>query len=115
MLPKPLVTASLRPVILTLLHEWPGYGYEFNQCVHALTRGQIQLTPGKRSPLLHGLEIKGLIEAFRGPSEAGADRTYYRVTARGQVALARAKQSWPDLNTILVRLWGPDLQLQPGR
>ena len=114
MLPKPLVSASLRPILLTLLARQPMYGYEILQRVHALSEGQIQGTPGKLYPLLHGLENKGLIDAFWRPSEEGPDRKYYRLTARGQAVLAREKQSWLDLNAILVRLWGPDLQLQAG-
>ncbi len=114
MLPKPLVTASLRPIILTLLDEKPMYGYEIIQRVHAISEGQIQWPPGKLYPLLHSLENKGLIEAFWQPSEEGPDRKYYRPTKQGQAALVREKQSWLDLNTILVRLWGPDLQLQTG-
>lgn len=114
MLPKPLVTASLRPIILTLLGEEPMYGYEIIQRVHALSKGQIQWPPGKLYPLLHSLENKGLIEAFWKPSEEGPDRKYYRLTSQGEAALASEKQSWLDLNAILVRLWGPDLLLQPG-
>jgi DNA-binding PadR family transcriptional regulator len=114
MLPKPLVTASRRPIILTLLAEQPMYGYEIIQRVRTLSDGQIQWTPGKLYPLLHGLENKGVIEAFWRPSGEGPDRKYYRLTARGQAALVKEKQSWLDLNAILVRLWGPDLQLQPG-
>jgi DNA-binding PadR family transcriptional regulator len=90
------------------------YGYEIIQRVRTISNGQIQWMPGKLYPLLHSLENKGLIEAFWRPSEEGPDRKYYRVTARGQAALAREKQSWLDLNEILVRLWGPELQLQPG-
>ena len=114
MLPKPLVTASVRPIILTLLSEEPMYGYDIIQRVHKLSEGQIQWPPGKLYPLLHSLENKDLIEAFWKPSEDGPDRKYYRLTLRGDAALASEKQSWLDLNAILVRLWGPDLLLQPG-
>ena len=114
MLPKPLVTASLRPIILTLLDGEPMYGYEIIQSVHSLSEGQIQWPAGKLYPLLHSLEHKGLIEAFWKPSEEGPDRKYYRLTAEGQTALAREKQSWLDLNAIMVRLWGPELRLQLG-
>lgn len=114
MLPKPLVTASLRPIILTLLGEVPMYGYEIIQRVQQLSEGQIKWPPGKLYPLLHSLENKELIEAFWQPSEEGPDRKYYRLTPTGQKALDKEKQSWLDLNSILVRLWGPDLQLQLG-
>lgn len=114
MLPKPLVTASLRPIILTLLCDESMYGYEIIQRVHTLSEGQIQWPPGKLYPLLHSLESKDLIEAFWKPSEEGPDRKYYKLTAHGKAAMVREKQSWLCLNAILVRLWGPDLQLQPG-
>ena len=111
MLPKSLVTASLRPIILTLLGKEEMYGYEIIQRVHVLSEGQIQWPAGKLYPLLHSLENKGLIEAFWKPSEEGPDRKYYRLTVHGQAALTKEKQSWLDLNAILMRLWGPDLQL----
>ena len=114
MLPKPLVTASLRPIMLTLLGDQPMYGYEIIQRVHEISDGKIKWPPGKLYPLLHSLESKGLIDAFWKPSEEGPDRKYYRLTTHGQTALAREKQSWLDLNAILVRLWGTDLQLQLG-
>ena len=114
MLPKPLVTASVRPIILTLLGQEPLYGYDIIQRVHTLSEGQIKWPPGKLYPLLHSLENKGLIEAFWKPSAEGPARKYYRLTSAGEVALAREKQSWLDLNAMLVRLWGPDLQLQPS-
>ncbi len=109
MLPKPLVAASLRPIILTLLARQPMYGYEIIQQVHTLSEGQIRWTPGKLYPLLHSHENTGLIEAFWQPSEEGPDRKYYRLTPRGQAALQQEKQSWLDLNALLVRLWGPEL------
>ncbi|MEZ4703483.1 MAG: PadR family transcriptional regulator [Rhodothermales bacterium] len=115
MLPKPLVAASVRPIILTLLADQAMYGYEIIQRVRTISDGQIQWTPGKLYPLLHGLENQGLIEAFWRPSEEGPDRKYYRLTERGALALAGEKQSWLDLNAILVRLWGPDVHLQPAR
>lgn len=90
------------------------YGYEIIQRVNEISEGQIKWPPGKLYPLLHSLENKDLIEAFWQSSEEGPDRKYYRLTAGGQEALAREKQSWLDLNAILVRLWGTDLQLHLG-
>lgn len=109
MLPKALVAASLRPIILTLLDEHAMYGYEITQRVRALSGGKLNWPASKLYPLLHDLENKRLVEAFWRPSEAGPKRKYYGLTAKGRRVLAREKQAWMDLNAILARLWQPEL------
>ena len=111
MLPKPLVAASLEPIVLSLLAEKAMYGYEILKRVEALSDGQITWTTNKLYPLLHHLENQRVVDAFWEPSETGPDRKYYRLTSAGQQTLARTKQHWLDLNRILVKLWGPDLSL----
>jgi DNA-binding PadR family transcriptional regulator len=111
MLPKQLVAASVRPIMLTLLAEDDLYGYQLLQPVHTLSEGKINWAAGKLYPLLHDLENMGQVEAYWRPSEAGPDRKYYRLTPAGHQALERARQDWLDLNAILVRLWGPALSL----
>lgn len=108
MLPKPLVAASLRPIMLSLLNEQEMYGYQLIQQVQALSDGQLRWTANKLYPLLHRLEHKDLVEAVWRPSEVGPPRKYYRLTPQGQEALAAAKQEWHTVNRILDRLWGPD-------
>ena len=111
MLPKPLVAASLEPIMLSLLAERAMYGYEIIQRVYALSDGKIEWTANKLYPLLHRLENQEQVEAFWEPSESGPDRKYYRLTPKGERALAKTKQDWLDLNGILAKLWGPELSL----
>lgn len=111
MLPKTLVAASLEPIMLSLLSERARYGYEIIQRVHTLSDGKIRWTASKLYPLLHDLENRGLVASYWLPSESGPDRKYYRLTEKGERALAAAKQDWLDLNRILVRLWGPELAM----
>lgn len=111
MLPKALVAASLRPIMLTLLGERSMYGYEIIQRVYRLSDGKIKWTANKLYPLLHDLENKGYIEAFWKKSETGPDRKYYRLTSMGVAVLEQEKRNWLDLNAILVKLWGPELAL----
>ena len=112
MLTKPLIAASLRPIILTLLDSEPMYGYEIIQRVKSISDGRIDWAPGKLYPVLHSLENGNLISAFWKPSKEGPDRKYYKLTRKGREAMATEKQAWLDLNSILVRLWGPELQIR---
>ena len=107
MISKALVAASLKPFILSILAEGPGYGYEIIQRVHDLTGGEVQWTTGTLYPLLHSLESKGLLESFWEPAEAGPDRKYYRLTARGAGALETEKRQWLRVHEARTELWGP--------
>lgn len=107
MISKALVAASLKPFILSILSRGPSYGYEIIQRVHDLTGGEVQWTTGTLYPLLHGLENDGLLESFWQPADAGPDRKYYRLTAKGEQALAAEKQQWLRVHHALASLWGP--------
>ncbi len=114
MLPKALIAASLKPIMLSLLAERDMYGYEITQRVQTLSEGKIRWAASKLYPVLHDLENRGLVASFWQPSESGPARKYYRLTVKGQGALEKTKQDWLDLNQILVKLWGPDLSLAPS-
>lgn len=110
MLSKPLIAASLQPIVLTILSRQEAYGYDIMQQAEDLSDGQLKWTAGTLYPLMHRLESRGLVESVWRPSEEGPRRKYYRITAAGQASLAAEKQEWMDLNAILIRLWGPDLR-----
>lgn len=110
MLPKQLVGASLKPIILTLLSGGEMYGYQIIRQVKALSDGQISWSASKLYPVLHQLENQGHIRAVWRPSVSGPDRKYYRLTDKGGRALESAKHDWHAINVILFRLWGPALQ-----
>ncbi len=114
MISKALVSASLKPFILSILAEGESYGYEIIQRVHDLTNGQLQWTTGTLYPLLHSLENKGLLETVRREAEGGPPRKYYRLTAKGQKALAHEKQQWLSIHAALLKLWGPTPTLSPA-
>lgn len=42
MIPKPLVSASIKPILLAILAEGENYGYEIIQRVQDLSAGRIQ-------------------------------------------------------------------------
>ena len=114
MISRPLVAASLKPFVLSILAEGESYGYEIIQRVHALTDGQVQWTTGTLYPLLHSLENGGLLEATWREAKAGPRRKYYRLTAKGKKALIAERRQWMDVHAALTKLWGPQPGLSPA-
>jgi len=107
MLPKTLVAASLKPLVLTLLKGREMYGYEIIQRVHDLSVGKIKWTANKLYPLLHDMENKGIIEAYWRKSASGPDRKYYRLTQLGETELKVEISHWLELHSLMSGLWKP--------
>ncbi|MEM1128533.1 MAG: PadR family transcriptional regulator [Bacteroidota bacterium] len=109
MLPKPLVAASLEPLILGLLGRGETYGYQLIKQIQALSDGRVTCPANKLYPLLHRLEQQGLVAAVWREGGRGPGRKYYRLTPAGERALARTQRDWLDVHHMLVQLWGPGL------
>jgi PadR family transcriptional regulator, regulatory protein PadR len=80
-------------LLLRLLSEREMYGYELGKTVQALTRQQIRLGEGVLYPLLHGLEVEGLLRSRR-VTVTGRARVYYRATPKGRRRLAALLEQW---------------------
>ena len=111
LLPKDLVAASMRPLVLTLLSEKEGYGYDLIQRIRDLSKEQLEWTEGTLYPVLHRLEAEGLIASTWQASEVGRRRKYYRLTPAGQRALETEKRHWLNVHAMLLKLWGLSPQL----
>jgi DNA-binding PadR family transcriptional regulator len=111
MIPKVLVAASVKPLMLSILAHGESYGYEIIQRIHQLSGGTIEWTAGTLYPVLHRLEAKGLIEAVWRTADSGRERKYYRLTDKGRQALEVEKRQWLDVHRVLVQLWGSDPEL----
>ncbi len=109
MIPKALVAASLKPIILSLLAHEEAYGYQIIQRIETLSGGKLQWTAGTMYPVLHRLETRGLIEAHWQASESGPRRKYYRLTDKGYRAVEVEKRQWLDVHAVLLKLWSPEL------
>jgi len=72
MIPKDLVAASARPLILSILSaEGESYGYAIIQRVRELSEDRLNWTDGMLYPVLHRLEREGPIVAEWRASESG--------------------------------------------
>ncbi len=102
---KDLVAASAEPLVLSLLSRGESYGYAIIQSLHAVSREKIEWTDGMLYPVLHRIEGKGWIKSRWVEAESGRKRKYYRLTARGEKALAEQRDDWTTVNSTLATLW----------
>ena len=108
MLSKPLIGAALKPLVLSLLADGPKYGFQITYNAKALANNQVNWSNSKLYPLLHKLELDGLVKSFWRPSDSGPDRKYYQLTVEGRKALSEAKREWKTMDAIFTRLWDPE-------
>jgi DNA-binding PadR family transcriptional regulator len=111
MIPRALASASLKPIILSILNEGESYGYHLIQRIYELSEGEMEWTTGTLYPFLHGLENEGLVASYWQDVENAPRRKYYRLTPRGEAALVDQKKQWIMVNRILAKLWGPSPEL----
>lgn len=108
MLPKTLIAASVKPIMLSVLARGESYGYEIMQRIHDLSDGRIQWSDGTLYPVLHRLETDGLVASTWRESDVGRPRKYYHITPAGRREMEVEKRNWLEVHTLLTRLWGLD-------
>ena len=91
---KSLVSGSTSMLILRLLEEKDMYGYEMIEGLRRKSRNVFELKAGTLYPLLHGMELKGLLKSYERGRKAGKIRKYYSITKEGRKALAEKKEEW---------------------
>jgi len=100
-IPKDLVAASSKPIVLSILVRGESYGYEIIQKVRVLSQERLQWTDGMLYPVLHRLERSGLVHSRWGQSESGRRRKYYRITTEGEKALSQELSHWSAVDSTL--------------
>ena len=109
MIPKELVAASTRPLLLSLLAEGESYGYALIERVRELSHEGMEWTEGMLYPVLHRLEEEGLIESRWQEAGSGRKRKYYRLSRTGQSALHEERKQWLTVHETLMRVWKRNL------
>jgi DNA-binding PadR family transcriptional regulator len=111
------VKGHLDLVLLGVLASKPGHGYAVISTLKQQTGGILDIAEGSVYPALHRLEDLGLVASNWTP-EQGRRRREYRLTAKGQTALAAEKKDWGRLssaiNAVLAEAGGPGLQPLAG-
>jgi PadR family transcriptional regulator PadR len=98
-----LLKGMLKPLILKLLMErGKMYGYEITQLVKEISGGEIELTFGALYPILHKLELEGIVKT---ESEIinNRNRIYYSIAKKGtSVAKEKIEELEEMVNTLKI-------------
>jgi len=80
-------------LLLAILENNPAHGYAIIETLRQRSGGTFDLPEGTIYPALHRLERDGLLES-EWSEGAGRRRRIYRLTPKGQPALAKRQQEW---------------------
>jgi DNA-binding PadR family transcriptional regulator len=91
---KELVGATTTALILSVLRESNAHGYEIVRRAGELSSGIFEWQEGTIYPILHKMEIAGLIEGGWTIGETGKKRRVYAITSAGRRVLREQKKEW---------------------
>lgn len=112
MVQNSLIKGTLNPIILRLLSERKRlYGYEITQLVKEISEGKIELTFGALYPILHKLEVDGIVKT---ESEVinNRNRIYYSLTESGKKTAKERVAELEDFVNTLRTLLKPNFGLE---
>ncbi len=89
-----LKKGSVELLVLSLLEREERHGYEIGKLIESRSGGTLTFQVSSLYPVLARMEERGWIRG-RWVERAGERRRrYYRLTARGETALAREREMW---------------------
>ncbi|MBQ8407743.1 MAG: helix-turn-helix transcriptional regulator [Clostridia bacterium] len=91
---KELLKGSTSIMVLKVIGEKDMYGYQIIQEIASRSKDVFKLNEGTLYPILHTMEKEGLLECYRGESETGRERKYYKITVAGKAVLATRLEEW---------------------
>ncbi len=92
-------------LILAILRAGPLHGYALIEELRERSGGSLDLPEGTVYPALHRLEAQGLV-ASAWSSESGRRRRVYRLSRRGEKALAERRREWTALSRAVEAVLG---------
>jgi len=102
-LSKSLSGALTEYLILSLLHQKPGYGYEIIKTLAEITNEKLSKRPGSIYPVLSKMEQKGLIKSKWDMSNERPRRTY-TIQKKGIAELKLQQEDWNLIVDVVGRL-----------
>ncbi len=99
-----LLPGTLDLLILSTLHAGPAHGYTIMEAIWSQSGELFRVEEGALYPALHRLEVKGLLSADWGLSEANRRAKFYILTKAGQSRLAAEKANWDRISTGMRRI-----------
>jgi PadR family transcriptional regulator len=91
-------------VLQTLDSLGPLHGYAVAARLEQVSGGALQLNMGTLYPALMRLEQRGLLRGAWGTTDSNRKARFYALTAAGRRELAREKEAWDRMTTIMQAL-----------
>ena len=91
-------------VLQTLETLGPQHGYSIAARLEQVSAGALQLNMGTLYPALMRLEQRGLLKGSWGTTDTNRKARFYALTAAGRRELAKEKQAWDRMTTIMQAL-----------
>ena len=101
---KSLNGASIAAIILSILQNGDSYGYDIINQVRKRSNGQVEWAAGSLYPVMHRMQTNGWIEDYWFEPDGERRRRYYRITKKGEKALAAERRKWMMFHHILTEL-----------
>lgn len=99
-------------LVLSLLAGEDMYGYQMILELAKRSNRTFEMKEGTLYPVLHGLERKGLVEAYQQAAPTGRLRKYYHLTRKGRGHLKEETESWKTyagaVDAVLRSSLGPE-------
>lgn len=99
-----LKKGSIQLCLLALLAKEEKYGFQILRELREKSDGFFDLKEGTLYPALRRLEERGFVESRWQEPDSGMPRKYYRLTARGRVALSEALAVWDRMTSGAARV-----------
>ncbi len=99
---------NLDLLVLAVLREGPGHGYDVGQRLQQKSSGAFDLHQGSLYPSLYRLEQAKLLASRWEKGDGGPRRRVYRLTAKGERALGGERREWHSLVEAVTAVIGPD-------
>lgn len=106
---KGLLTGSTTLMILKLLEDRDMYGYQMIEELSKKSGEIFSLKAGTLYPLLHGLEIEGMVSAYDDRADSARVRKYYHLTSKGKKLLDDKQTEWITFTGAVNRVLGGGL------
>jgi transcriptional regulator len=92
--PLSILAGTLELLVMQTLSLAELHGFEILDALRRATDDELVVEEGALYPALHRMEKRGWLAADWAISEKGRRAKYYRLTAKGRTALARAQTEW---------------------
>ena len=98
-----LKKGSAELLILSLLEEEQQHGYEIAKLINQRSGGRLSFQASSLYPVLFRMEKRGWIKGRWVEKEGERRRRFYRLTGKGERALAQQRTTWKEF-TVAVNL-----------